>query len=159
MVFKNYQNFVLLNRYKQYLDCYLAIAEVLGIIASIKEISEHKRLEIQRVSSYTTDCIFKQIDLLVELLENIIGKPETPTSKPNKIVIGVKELIAQDYFSVMRLIMIRFEELNERITKPHELVPVLVRLEKCKEGLSEFSWRCKYLVEDFWSLILKLKQG
>ncbi|ESQ31329.1 hypothetical protein EUTSA_v10005617mg [Eutrema salsugineum] len=145
--------------YKQYLDCYLSIAEVLSIIPSIQENSEDKRYETQRVSSYTTDCIFKQIDLLVDLFELISGRPETPTSKPNKIVIEMIEVIVKDYLSAMRLIQIRFVELNERIAKPDELVPVLVRLEKCKEGMSEFSWRGKYLVEDFWSLVLKLKDG
>ncbi|CAA7034700.1 unnamed protein product [Microthlaspi erraticum] len=147
--------------YKQCLDCNFVIAEELGIIPSIKEILEQKRIEIRRVSSYTTECIFKQIDLLVELLEHISRKPETPKSKPNKIVIAMKELIAQDSFSAMSLITIRFEELNvnARETKPHDLFPVLVRLEKCKDGLSEFSWRCKNLVEDFWSLVLKLRQG
>lgn len=58
-----------MNRYQQYLDCYLSIAEVLGVTPNIKDKTEDKRLETQRVSSYTTDCIFKQIDFLVDLFE------------------------------------------------------------------------------------------
>ncbi|KAG7539296.1 ENTH/VHS [Arabidopsis suecica] len=143
--------------YKQYLDCYLSIAEVLGVTPNIKDKTEDKRLETQRVSHYTTDCIFKQIDFLVNLFEHISDRPKTPTSKLNKIIIEMIELMVQDYFSVIKLIRIRFEELNERVAKPYELVPVLERLENCKEGLNEFSWRSKYLIEDFWCLVSKLK--
>lgn len=147
-----------MHRYKRYLDCYLSIAEVLGVTPNIKEKSEDKRLETQRVSSYTTDCIFTQINFLVDLFEHISARPETPTSKLNKIIVEMIELMVQDYFSVMKLIKIRLEEFNERVAKPGELVPIFVRLEECKEGLSEFSWRRKYLVEDFWCLVLKLKR-
>ncbi|CAL9244952.1 unnamed protein product [Arabidopsis halleri] len=143
--------------YKQYLDCYLSISEVLGVTPNIKDKTEDKRLETQRVSSYTTDCIFKQIDFLVDLFEHISDRPKTPTSKLNKIIIEMIELMVQDYFSVIKLIRIRFEELNERVAKPYELVPVLERLSNCKEGLNEFSWRSKYLIEDFWCLVSKLK--
>ncbi|CAH8320436.1 unnamed protein product [Eruca vesicaria subsp. sativa] len=130
-----------------------------GVTLNIKESSEDERLETQRVSSYRTDCIYKQIGLLVDLFENISGQPETTTSKSNKIVIKMRELMVQDCFTVMRLTKIRFEELNARKAKPDEMVLVLVRLEKCKEALSDFSWQRKYLVEDFWCLVLKLKQG
>ncbi|EOA33328.1 hypothetical protein CARUB_v10022104mg [Capsella rubella] len=143
--------------YKQYLDCYLIIAEALGVTPNIKDRSEDKRLETQRVSSYTTDCIFKQVDFLVDLFERISERPEAPKSKLNMIVVHMIELMVQDYFSVMRLMKIRFEELTERVAKPYELVPVLERLEQCKDCLSEFSWRSKYLVEDFWCLVSKLK--
>ncbi|CAN7125970.1 unnamed protein product [Brassica rapa subsp. narinosa] len=145
--------------YKQYLDCHFHIAEALGVIPSIKESSEDKRLEIQRVSSYTTDCIFKQIRFLAALFENISARPETTASKSNKIVIKMIELMVQDCFSVMRMIKIRFEELNVREARLDVMVPVLVRLEKCEEALSDFSWQRKYLVEDFWCLVSKLKQG
>ena len=69
------------------------------------------------------------------------------------------ELMVQDCFSVMRMIKIRFEELNVREARLDVMVPVLVRLEKCEEALSDFSWQRKYLVEDFWCLVSKLKQG
>ncbi|KAL0692080.1 hypothetical protein Bca4012_059260 [Brassica carinata] len=145
--------------YKRYLDCYFHTAEVLGVTLNIKETSEDNRLETQRVSSYTTDCIFKQIGFSVDLFEHISARPETPTSKSNKIIIKMIELMVKDCFSVMRLIKIRFEELNTRKVKPDEMIPVLVRLEKCKESLSDFSWQRRHLVEDFWCLVLKLKQG
>ncbi|KAL0686402.1 hypothetical protein Bca4012_053250 [Brassica carinata] len=136
-----------------------SVVRVLGTVSSIKESSEDKRLESQRVSSYTTDCIFKQIGFLVALFENISARPETPTSKSNQIVIKMIELMVKDCFSVMILIKIRFEELYARKAKSDVMVPVLVRLEKCKETLSDFSWQRKYLVEDFWCLVSKLKQG
>ncbi|KAJ4887604.1 putative clathrin assembly protein [Raphanus sativus] len=130
-----------------------------GVTPNIKESSEDKRLETQRVSSYTTDCIFKQIGLLVDLFENIGARPETTMSKSNKIVIKMIELMVKDCFSAMILIKIRFEELNARKAKREEMVLALVSLEKCKEALSDFSWQRKYFVEDFWCLVLKLKQG
>ncbi|CAH2043357.1 unnamed protein product [Thlaspi arvense] len=145
--------------YKLYLDCFLFNAGVLGVTPNIKENSEEKRVEAERVASYTTDCIFEQTDFLVDVFEYISGRPETPTDKPNRIVIEMIELVVKDYFSVMRLIKIRLEELNERPDRPDEFVSVLVRLENCMEGLSEFSWRNKNSNEDFWSLVLELKDG
>ncbi|KAL0698308.1 hypothetical protein Bca4012_054430 [Brassica carinata] len=143
--------------YNEYLNIYLSIAEVLGVAPNIKEKIEEKRLETQRVSSYTTDCIFKQVDFLVNLFEQISVKPETPTGKPNIIVIRMIGLMEQDYISVMRLIKIRFEELDKRADDPAELIPVFARLEKCRESLSEFRWRCEHLDKEFWDLVLKLK--
>ncbi|KAF2616947.1 hypothetical protein F2Q68_00040432 [Brassica cretica] len=143
--------------YKKYLNIYLCIAEVLGVTPNIKEKFEEKRLETQRVSSYTTDCIFKQVDFLVNLFEQINARPETLMERPNIIVIRMIGLMEQDYVSVIRLIKIRFEELDKRTADPAELIPVLVRLDKCRESLSEFCWRCKPLDKEFWDLVLKLK--
>lgn len=150
---------VYLNRYKEYLNIYSCIAEVLGVAPNIKEKFEEKRLETQRVSSYTTDCIFKQVDFLVNLFEHISVRPETPMEKPNIIVTRMIGLMEQDYISVMRLMKIRFEELDKRTADPAEVIPVLVRLEKCRESLSEFRWRCEHLDKEFWDLVLKLKDN
>ncbi|KAF8079771.1 hypothetical protein N665_1002s0021 [Sinapis alba] len=145
--------------YKGYLNIYLCIAEVLGVAPNIKEKFEEKRLETQRVSSYTTDSIFKQVYFLVNLFEHISVRPETPMGKPNIIVIRMIGLMEQDYISVMRLIKIRFEELDKRTADHAELIPVLVRLEKCRESLREFRWRCEHLDKEFWGLVLKLKDN
>ncbi|WZZ79602.1 hypothetical protein YC2023_100174 [Brassica napus] len=124
---------------------------------NIKEKFEEKRLETQRVSSYTTDCIFKQVDFLVNLFEQINARPDTSMERPNIIVIRMIGLMEQDYVSVIRLIKIRFEELDKRTADPAEMIPVLVRLDKCRESLSEFCWRCEPLDKEFWDLVLKLK--
>lgn len=71
--------------------------------------------------------------------------PETSMGKPNIIVIRMIGLMEQDYVSVMRLIKIRFEELDKRTADLVELIPVLVRLGKRRKSLSEFCWRCDKL--------------
>jgi len=83
----------------------------------------------------------------------------------NKIVDEIRELVIQDYFTVVRLVMIRLEVLSERLIKPgikpvsdsglNDLRLVLVRLEECKKSLSV--WRCRRLAEDFWCLVEILK--
>jgi hypothetical protein len=85
----------------------------------------------------------------------------------NKIVDEIRELVIQDYFTVVRLVMIRLEVLSERLIKPgiepvgdcgrNDLSLVLVRLEECKKSLSGFFWRCRRLAEDFWCLVEILK--
>ncbi|CAH8385314.1 unnamed protein product [Eruca vesicaria subsp. sativa] len=140
--------------YKEYLKIYFCTAEVLGVTPNIK--LEEKLLETQRVSSYNTDCIFKQVDFLVNLFENISARPKTPTVKTNRIVITIMGLLQEDYISVIRLFMIRFEELGQRAV-PAELISVLVRLENCREALSQFCWRCIRLDEDFWGSVSNLK--
>ncbi|XP_010456745.1 PREDICTED: putative clathrin assembly protein At5g10410 [Camelina sativa] len=85
----------------------------------------------------------------------------------NKIVDEVRELVIQDYFAVMMLIVVRLQVLSERLIKLggkpvddsglNVLSLVLVRLEECKESLSGYFWRYRRLAEDFWCLAEMLK--
>ncbi|CAF2107280.1 unnamed protein product [Brassica oleracea] len=90
-------------------------------------------------------------------IAEINARPDTSMERPNIIVIRMIGLMEQDYVSVIRLIKIRFEELDKRTADPAEMIPVLVRLDKCRESLSEFCWRCEPLDKEFWDLVLKLK--
>ncbi|XP_010519296.1 PREDICTED: putative clathrin assembly protein At5g10410 [Tarenaya hassleriana] len=143
--------------YVRYLDCLSSAYRVLGYFPNFTSYSKERAVEKNRVSSYKTGYLVHQTGFVVSFFECICQRPENPALYQNKIVDGIRELVAQDYFSVMPLVMVRLEVLNERLTKPDlgytgsdELGPVLVRLEQTKEKMIGFSWRCKVLVEDFW---------
>ncbi|XP_010523316.1 PREDICTED: putative clathrin assembly protein At5g10410 [Tarenaya hassleriana] len=150
--------------YAKYLDCLSSTCRVLGFFPSITAYSKDKAVEKHRVSCYKTGHIIEQTGYLVSFFEHIRQRPENPALYRNKIVDEIRELVAQDYFSVMRWVMVRLEVLNERLSKPgvgfsesDALGPVLVRLEKSTGTLTEFPWRYRVLVEDFWGVVRGLK--
>lgn len=143
------------------------IPNVLGSFPNLMETSKEKAKEKDCVSSYQTGYIMRQTDSLVSFFEHICTRPETPPMYQNKIVDEIRELVIQDYFMVMRLVMVRLQVLRERLINPgfgpvgdsgsNDLSQVLVRLEECKESLSGLFWRCRRLAEDFWCLVEMLK--
>uniref|UniRef100_A0A1J3IXR1 Putative clathrin assembly protein n=2 Tax=Noccaea caerulescens TaxID=107243 RepID=A0A1J3IXR1_NOCCA len=155
------------NWYALYLESLSWISKVLGSFPNLIESSKEKAKEKDSVSSYQTGYIMRQTESLVSFFEHICTRPETPPLFQNKIVDEIRELVIQDYFTVIRLVMIRLQVLSERLIKPgmepvgdpgsNDLSLVLVRLEECKESLSGFFWRCRRLAEDFWCLVGILK--
>ncbi|KAF8115795.1 hypothetical protein N665_0025s0243 [Sinapis alba] len=149
--------------YALYLDSLSWISTVLGSFPNLTEISKEK----DRVSSYQTGYIMRQTNSLVTFFEHICTRPDTPLLFQNKIVDEIRELVIQDYFTVVRLVMVRLQMLNERLTKPsiepvgdsspNDLWLVLMRLGECKESLSGFFWRGRRLAEKFWCLVEILK--
>lgn len=131
------------------------------------ESSKEKSKEKDCVSSYQTGYIMRQTGSLVSFFEHICTRPDIPPLFQNKIVDEIRELVIQDYFTVVRLVMVRLQILSERLIKPgiepvsdsslNDLWLVLTRLEECKESLSGFFWRCRRLAEDFWCLVEILK--
>ncbi|CAA7027188.1 unnamed protein product [Microthlaspi erraticum] len=149
--------------YALYLESLTWISKVLGSFPKPIESSKDRAKEKDCVSSYQTGYIMRQTESLVSFFEHICTRPETPPMFQNKIVDEIRELVIQDYFTVVRLVMIRLQVLSERLIKPgsdsglNDLRLVLVRLEECKESLSGFFWRCRRLAEDFWCLVEILK--
>ncbi|EOA20878.1 hypothetical protein CARUB_v10001215mg [Capsella rubella] len=153
--------------YGLYLDHLSWISKVLGSFPSLMESSKDRAKEKDRVSSYQTGYIMRQTDFLVCFFEHICTRPEIPPMFQNKIVDEIRELVIQDYFTVMILIVVRLQVLSERLIKPgvkpvrdsglKDLSQVLGRLEECKESLSGFFWRYRRLAEDFWCLVEMLK--
>ncbi|XP_010422846.1 PREDICTED: putative clathrin assembly protein At5g10410 [Camelina sativa] len=150
--------------YGLYLDHLSWISKVLGSFPSFMETSKDRAKVKDRVSSYKTGYIMRQTDSLVCFFEHICTRPESPPMFQNKIVDEIRELVIQDYFAVMMLIVVRLQVLSERLIKlgvkpvgDSGLSLVLVRLEECKESLSGFFWRYRRLAEDFWCLVEMLK--
>lgn len=152
-------------RYGLYLDCLSWILKVVGSFPNLTESSKEKSKEKDRVSSYQTGYIMRQTDSLVTFFEHICTRPDTPLLFRNKIVDEIRELVIQDYFTVVILVMVRLQVLNERLIEPepvgdsslNDLRLVLMRLEECKESLSGLFWRYRRLAEDFWCLVETLK--
>ncbi|CAH2073251.1 unnamed protein product [Thlaspi arvense] len=153
--------------YGLYLDHLSWISKVLGFYPNLTESSKEKSKEKDCVSSHQTGYIMRQTESLVSFFEHICTRPETPPLFQNKIVDEIRELVIQDYFTVVRLVMVRLQVLSERLIKPgiepvgdsgsNDLRLVLTRLEECKVSLSGFFWCCRRLAEDFWSLVEILK--
>ncbi|KAJ0265966.1 putative clathrin assembly protein [Hirschfeldia incana] len=153
--------------YGLYLDSLSWISKVLGSFPNSMESSKEISKEKDCVSSYQTGYVMRQTNSLVSFFEHICTRPDTPPLFQNKIVDEIRELVIQDYFMVVRLVMVRLKVLNERLIKPgiepvgdsslNDLWLVLMRLEECKESLSGFFWRCRRVAEDFWCLVEILK--
>ncbi|CAN8299046.1 unnamed protein product [Cochlearia groenlandica] len=153
--------------YWLYLDRLSWISKVLGSFPNLEESSKEKAKEKSLVSTYRTGYIMKQTESLLSFYEHICSRPETPPMFQNKIVDEIRELVIEDYFSVMRLVIVRLQVLSERLIKPgighvgdsglNNLHLVLVRLGECKESLCGFYWRYRRLAEDFWCFVEKLK--
>ncbi|ESQ40988.1 hypothetical protein EUTSA_v10013869mg [Eutrema salsugineum] len=153
--------------YALYLDRLSWISKVLGSFPNLLESSKEKSIEKDCVSSYKTGFIMRQTESLVSFFEHICTRPETPPLFQNKIVDEIRELVIQDYFTVVRLVMIRLQVLSERLIKPgieavgdsgsNDLRLVLLRIEECKKSLSGLFWRCRRLAEDFWCMVEILK--
>ncbi|CAH8281563.1 unnamed protein product [Eruca vesicaria subsp. sativa] len=153
--------------YGLYLDSLSWISKVLGSFPNLTESSKEKSKEKDCVSSYQTGYIMRQTESLVTFFQHICTRPDTPPLFQNKIVDEIRELVIQDYFTAVILVMVRLQVLSERLIKPgiqhvgdssmHDLRLVVMRLDECKESLSGFFWRYRRLAEDFWCLVEILK--
>ncbi|KAL1209035.1 putative clathrin assembly protein [Cardamine amara subsp. amara] len=153
--------------YGLYLDRLSWIPMILGSFPNLMATSKDQAKEKDCVSSYKTTYIMRQTDSFVSFFEHICTRPKTPPLYQNKIVDEIRQLVIKDYFIVMRLLMVRLQEIHSRLIQPdfeyagdsglNDISPVLARLEECKVSLSEFFWPCKRLAEDFWCLVEILK--
>lgn len=153
--------------YGQYLDRLSWVPKVLGSFPNLLVNPKDKVEEKDRVSSYQTGYIIRQTDSLVSFFEHICTRPEIPPMFQNKIVDEIRELVIEDYFKIVRLVMVRLQVLFERLIKPgvkpigdlglNDFSLLLVRLVECKESLSGLFWRCRRLADDFWCLVEMLK--
>lgn len=143
------------------------VPKVLGSFPNLLVNPKDKVEEKDRVSSYQTGYIIRQTDSLVSFFEHICTRPEIPPMFQNKIVDEIRELVIEDYFKIVRLVMVRLQVLFERLIKPgvkpigdlglNDFSLLLVRLVECKESLSGLFWRCRRLADDFWCLVEMLK--
>ena len=118
--------------------------------------------EEEEVSSLINSELLKEINSLVNLLEQISKRPDSLNANDSILVDEVVGLIDEDYLSSINEVSIRVSEFRERLSclsfvDSVELVCALKRLEDCKERLLSFSERKQVLIETLWGSISEIK--
>ncbi|XVE86837.1 hypothetical protein DITRI_Ditri18aG0067100 [Diplodiscus trichospermus] len=148
--------------YALYLENLLSTSRVLGFFLCSTSSSVEKDKEEEKVSSLINRELLKEINSLVNLLEQISKRPSFSHANGNILVDEVLELVGEDYLSAISEVSIRVSEFRERrsclsFVDSVELVCALKRLEDCKETLLAVSQRKKVLIETVWGSISEIK--
>lgn len=118
----------------------------------------------ERVSSLLNQDLVREFDILVTLVEEICRAPELSNVEANRLINEAMNLLTEDKSSVQKQILIRVNELKERLgtlsfSDTIESVCVLKRLESCKEKLFlVFFSREIGTGERLWRLIKELTE-
>ncbi|OMO56166.1 ENTH/ANTH/VHS superfamily protein [Corchorus capsularis] len=121
-----------------------------------------KDTEEEKVSSLINSELLKEINSLVNLLEQISKRPDSLHANGNILIEEVQGLVGEDYLSSIDEVSVRVREFRERLSclsfvDSVELVCALKRLEDCKERLLSFSQRKRVLIETVWGSISEIK--
>lgn len=153
--------------YASFLESNLSTSTILGCFISSSKMEIEKKKENLKLSLYMD--LFKEIEALVSMIEEICKAPNSLYCQTNDIVYEVMRLVGEDYRMIQYQIIIRFTELNERlhnlrINELTGLTRCLERLEGCKERLTEL-FKNRKRNESFWELesevmskLMKLKK-
>ncbi|OMO73024.1 ENTH/VHS/GAT family protein [Corchorus olitorius] len=114
------------------------------------------------LSSWVRCELLKEINSLVNLLEQISKRPDSLHANGNILIEEVQGLVGEDYLSSIDEVSVRVREFRERLSclsfvDSVELVCALKRLEDCKEKLLSFSQRKRVLIETVWGSISEIK--
>ncbi|XP_022752039.1 putative clathrin assembly protein At4g40080 [Durio zibethinus] len=147
--------------YALYLENLLSTSRVLGYFLCSTASGVDKDKE-KKVTSLINSELLKEINSLVNLLEQISKRPDSSHANGNILVDEVLGLVGEDYLSSINEVSIRVKEFRERLSclsfvDSFELVCALKRLEDCKERLLSLSQRKKVLIEAIWVLISEIK--
>ncbi|XVE83091.1 hypothetical protein DITRI_Ditri16bG0059400 [Diplodiscus trichospermus] len=148
--------------YALYLENLLSTSRVLGFFLCSTSSSVDTDKQEEKVSSLVNSELLKEINSLVNLLEQISKSPDYLHANGNILVDDVLGLVGEDYLSSVNEVSIRVCEFRERLSclsfvDSVELVCALKRLEDCKERLSSLSQMKKALIETVWGSITEIK--
>ncbi|KAK7351207.1 hypothetical protein VNO77_10487 [Canavalia gladiata] len=148
--------------YAGVLEQSLTVSRILGYYlknsCSASNAQERKRL-VLGVSN--GDLLYK-LECLVVLVEQISHVPESLHLRRNELVYEVVRLVGEDYRSVQGEILLRLEELEERMEEDmevgelNELVAYLTRLEESHEKLL-LLFINRFKNSAFWELVRNIK--
>ncbi|KAF5198010.1 ENTH/ANTH/VHS superfamily protein [Thalictrum thalictroides] len=125
--------------YARYLETLLSTSTTMGFFLTSSSMDKDDE-RVEKISSLLNKDLLRELDVLVNLHEEICKAPELLNVQANQLVYGTMNLVEEDKCFAQREIMIRVNELEERIghlsfADSVELVCVLKRLEICKEKL------------------------
>ncbi|KAI3983791.1 hypothetical protein MKX01_005408 [Papaver californicum] len=120
---------------------------------------EEEEHEKEKVSALLNQELLKEIEVVVGLIEEISKGSELLNLKQSKLVCEVMILVGEDYYSAQKRIMIRLNEVKERMSNFNfgesvEFNCVMKRLKNCKEKVLSLFLNHKGV--DFWDLVGEL---
>ncbi|XP_021274256.1 putative clathrin assembly protein At4g40080 [Herrania umbratica] len=148
--------------YALYLESLLSTSRILGFFLCSTSSSVDKDKEEEKVSSLINSELIREINSLVNLLEQISKRPDSLHANGNILVEEIQGLVGEDYLSSINEVSIRVGEVRERLSSLSfvdsvELVCALKRLEDCKERSLALSQRKKVLIDTVWGSISEIK--
>jgi len=145
--------------YAGVLEQSLTASRILGYyLSASRESQESKKIILSNASN--ADLLYK-VETLVGFVEQISHVPDSLHLQRNELVYEVVRLVGEDYRSVQVEILLRLEELGERmedfdVGELNELVGYLGRLEETQEKLVLLFVNRKRN-NGFWDLVQKTK--
>ncbi|KMT08606.1 hypothetical protein BVRB_6g138850 [Beta vulgaris subsp. vulgaris] len=149
--------------YAKYLEQILSTSRILGYFLFSTSCSLEREKAKEIIASLLCKDLLREIDGLINVLEEICKSPDCVHLEGNKLLLEVMGFVGEDYFTTVDEIVIRVEEFKERLSclsfvDSVELVCALKRLEDCKERLGTmFEVNGSGLVEDLWGLVSEMK--
>ncbi|PIA51989.1 hypothetical protein AQUCO_01000100v1 [Aquilegia coerulea] len=149
--------------YARFLETLLSTSRTLGFFLTSSSMDKDNE-RVERISSLLNKDLLRELDVLVNLHEEICKAPDLLNVQANKLVYETMDLVEEDKCFAQREIIVRVNELEERISNLSfadsvELVCVLKRLESCKEKISLLFMNKKgSLGVVIWDLVDELKE-
>eukprot|EP00262_Sarcandra_glabra_P008288 TRINITY_DN2163_c0_g4_i1.p1 TRINITY_DN2163_c0_g4~~TRINITY_DN2163_c0_g4_i1.p1 ORF type:complete len:364 (-),score=44.42 TRINITY_DN2163_c0_g4_i1:174-1265(-) len=97
----------------------------------------------EKVSGLLNGDLLKEVEVLVGIVQEVCNSPELSCFGENRLVRGVLRLVDEDNMVTQKEILVRVEEIRERLVScvsygdSVELVCVLKRLESCRERVGD----------------------
>ncbi|CAL5368480.1 unnamed protein product [Camellia sinensis] len=149
--------------YARYLETLLSTSRTLGFFLCSCSSTLEKDKQDERLSSFMTVDLIRDVDSLVGLIEEICKAPDSLHIEGNRLLDEIMGLVGGDYLSAVNEVSLRLNEFMERLSclsfgESVELMCCLNRLEDCKERLVVGSFTIKKpSTETLWGLIRELK--
>lgn len=145
--------------YSRYIESLLYTSRILGYFLSSSSSSSFNTDD--KISTFLNSDLLRDVDSLVELIEETVKLPDSLLLDDNKLLYEVIGLLNSDYLSTVNELLIRLSEFKQRISclsfgDSVELSFILKRLEGCKERLSVIFSVKKPSTELLWSLVTEL---
>ncbi|PIN08790.1 hypothetical protein CDL12_18631 [Handroanthus impetiginosus] len=150
--------------YGRYLETLLSTSRDMGYFLCSSSCTMVTENQEQRILSLLNVDLIKDVDSLIQLIEELCKVPDFILIEGNIIVKDIIRLLLNDYVSVVNEIALRLYELKERLSclsfgDSVELLCALKRLEDCKESILSLYVMRKPAIELMWSLVQDLKEG
>ncbi|CAK9169702.1 unnamed protein product [Ilex paraguariensis] len=148
--------------YARYLETLLSSSRTLGYYLRSPPWNIDKDKEEERVSSSMNLDLIRDVDSLVEVIEELCKLPDSLLVEDNKLLYEVMGLLRGDYLSAVNEVLLRLSEFKERLSclsfgESVELTCALKRLEDRRERLLEMFKIKKPSMETLWVSIGELK--
>ncbi|KZV53766.1 clathrin assembly protein-like [Dorcoceras hygrometricum] len=150
--------------YARYLETLLCTCRVLGYFLCSSSNSMVKEIQEQRIPSFMNLDLIKDMDSLVQLLEEICKVPDSLLPEGDRLIEEIIKLLSDDFLSTANEILLRIEELKQRLNclkfgESVELICCLKRSQDCESRLSELYRMKKASIDAMWASIQELREA